>query len=111
MKHHMLNVVHEAKRYNQKEVFSLSEHRLVSDNKRYNYMLLSRLKMDCEYFLRQGGLSERSLWSGSIEEIISSMKELWHSFSEKDKPEWLTLEEIEEFHEKMKQTQTRRKQS
>lgn len=105
------SVAPKGKQYNSKEVFSLSEHKLVSDNKKYNYMLLSRLKMDCELFLRRGGGSERSLWSGSIEEIISSMKELWDSFSEKDKPEWLTLEEIEEFHEKMKQTQTRRKQS
>lgn len=54
----------------------------------YDYMLLSRLKGDCEYFIRRNGKCS-SLWS-DIKTMLSKMEELLQSFSEEDKPEWLT---------------------
>ena len=68
----------------------------------FNYMLLSRLQSDCEYFLNHGCRSERNLWAGNVEDQISKMKELWNLVAEK--PEWLSMEEIIAYEEKMKKT-------
>jgi hypothetical protein len=65
----------------------------------FNYMLLSRLQSDCEYFLGAGAGSVRNLWASTIEEHISKMKELWNLVPEK--PEWLSFEEILDFEKEM----------
>lgn len=70
----------------------------MSDAK-FNYMMLSRLESDCKYFLGNGGKSERTLWAGSVEEQISEMKKLWNELEVK--PEWLTMEQIESYHQQM----------
>lgn len=70
---------------------------------RFNYQMLSRLKQDCNYFLGNGNRSERSLWAGSVDGQIAEMKSLWEQFSEDEKPEWLTYEEILDYEKKMKQ--------
>lgn len=72
------------------------------DKNTFNYQMLSRLKMDCEYFLGNGGRNEKHLWADTVAEQIEEMKRLWHGFSEEDKPEWLTLEEIEDYAFRMK---------
>ena len=64
-----------------------------------DYMLLSRLQSDCEYFLKAGGRSESSLWAGSVKEQIEKMKELWNSLDKK--PEWLSMEDIEKYEKEM----------
>ena len=38
---------------------------------------------------------------GSVEKICDEMESLWKSFSYEDKPEWLSLEQIKEYKEKM----------
>ena len=68
----------------------------------FNYSLLSRLQSDCKYFLGNGNRSESCLWAGSVAEQIEKMKELWHSLVEK--PEWLSLEKINEYEAKMTQS-------
>lgn len=70
----------------------------MSDAK-FNYMMLSRLESDCKYFLGYGGRSERTLWAGSVEEQISEMKKLWNELEVK--PEWLTMEQINDYEAKM----------
>lgn len=70
----------------------------MSDAK-FNYMMLSRLESDCKYFLGNGGKSERTLWAGSVEEQISEMKKLWNELEVK--PEWLTMEQINDYEAKM----------
>ncbi len=60
---------------------------------RFNYMLISRLKMDCDYFLGNGHRNKKHLWADSVSEQIQRMKELFNSF--KEKPEWITFKEIE----------------
>ena len=70
----------------------------------YNYMLLDRLKQDCEYFLGNGnGNAEHSLWAKDIDEQIAKMKELYNSFTDDQKPEWITMEDINNYEKEMKE--------
>ena len=66
----------------------------------YQYMLLDRLKMDCEYFLGNGNRNEKHLWAGSVDAQIKEMKKIWNSLNEK--PEWLTMEDINNYEKLMK---------
>lgn len=68
---------------------------------RADYMLLGRLQSDCEYYLGHGGRCESRLWAGSVTEQIEKMKELWKSFPEGQKPEWLTYEGILEYEKRL----------
>lgn len=63
-------------------------------------MLLSRLESDCKYFLGNGNRCERHLWAESVDDQISEMKAIWNNLEVK--PEWLTMEQIEEYEAKMK---------
>jgi len=65
----------------------------------YTYMLLDRLKSDCDYYLGNGGRSPKHLWALNEQEQIDKMKELWNSLEEK--PEWLTLEQILEYEKQL----------
>ena len=64
-----------------------------------DYMLLSRLKADCDYFLGAGGRAEKHLWAGNVREQIAKMRELYAALPEK--PEWLTQEDIERYAQRM----------
>lgn len=64
-------------------------------------MMLGRLQQDCLYFLGNGNGREKHLWAGSVEEQISEMRKLLDRFSPADKPEWLTLEDIDKFEKEM----------
>ena len=69
---------------------------LKSDIK-FRYQLLDRLIGDCVYYLGFGNRHKKYLWSQSEEEQIEIMKLLWSSFSDADKPEWTTLDEINSY--------------
>lgn len=69
-------------------------------NLEYNYMLLDRLRSDCEYFLGNGNRNEKDLWAGSVDAQINEMKKIWNSL--KEKPEWLTMEDINNYEKLMK---------
>ena len=60
-----------------------------------DYVLLDRLRADCEYFLGAGGRSEKHLWAGSVYAQIRKMRELYDALPEK--PEWLTAEAIDRY--------------
>ena len=60
-----------------------------------DYVLLDRLRADCDYFLGAGGRSEKHLWAGSVYAQIKKMRELYDTLSEK--PEWLTAEAIDRY--------------
>ena len=64
-----------------------------------DYRLLSRLKADCDYFLGAGGRAEKHLWAGNVREQIAKMRELYDALPEK--PEWLTMEDIERYAQRM----------
>ena len=66
---------------------------------RFNYMLLGRLKSDCEYYICNGGRNAKSLWAHDEQEQIDKMRELYDSLP--IKPKWLTMEQINEYAARM----------
>lgn len=60
-----------------------------------DYVLLDRLRADCDYFLGAGGRSEKHLWAGNVYAQIKKMRELYDTLPEK--PEWLTTEAIDRY--------------
>lgn len=80
-------------------VKKIIEERLATDS--HKYMLLDRMKQDCNYYLGNGNHLKKYLWAGDEKEHIEDMKALWNSFPDDAKPEWLTLEQIEEYEKQM----------
>ena len=72
----------------------------IISNQKFEYMMLSRLKGDVDYFLNNGNRSLRTLREESIDVHISAMKKIYNSII--NKPEWLSMEEILELEKKMK---------
>jgi hypothetical protein len=70
----------------------------------FRYMLLSRMKMDCEFYLNYGNRRVEILWAGNVAEHIKAMVMLHSSFPENGKPEWLTLEQIKAYENRMEDT-------
>ena len=71
----------------------------MADN-RFNYMMLDRLKSDCEYYLCNGGRNAKhSLWAKDEQAQIDKMRELYDLLP--IKPEWLTREQIDEYAARM----------
>lgn len=64
---------------------------------KFNYMLLNRLQLDCDYYLGNGDRCTRQLWAGNEQAQIDKMRELWDSFADDAKPQWLSMEEINEY--------------
>lgn len=60
----------------------------------FRYQLLGRLQSDCEYFLNYGNRNTNRLWAGNVKLQIKLMTELYNSFQEKEKPQWITLDRI-----------------
>jgi hypothetical protein len=54
---------------------------------------------DCEYYLNYGNRNKKILWAGDEKEHIENMLLIYNSFDEK--PEWLTIEQIEKYKELM----------
>jgi hypothetical protein len=55
--------------------------------------------MDCDYYLGYGNRCEKHLWANDVKSQIAKMKEIWNNL--KEKPEWLTMEQILEYEKKM----------
>ena len=64
-----------------------------------DYRLLDRLCTDCEYFLGAGHRNEKHLWAGNVSAQIHKMRELYDTMPEK--PDWLTMEQIEDYADRM----------
>lgn len=62
---------------------------------RFEYMLLDRLRCDCEYYLGYGGKCAKQLWAHDEQKQIDKMRELYDLLP--IKPEWLTREQIDEY--------------
>ena len=67
----------------------------------YQYQLLDRMRMDCDYYLENGQIYGNHLWAVSEKEQIAYMKAIWNNFAEDKKPEWLTWDAILEYEKKM----------
>lgn len=72
-----------------------------SPEKRFNYQLLDRLRSDCDYYLGYGNRNARHLWADDEKEQIEKMKELYNGFSDDEKPEWFTYEQILQYEKAM----------
>jgi hypothetical protein len=70
-----------------------------SDTK-FQYMMLGRLKSDCEYFLGNGAGSTKHLYMQDVNDQIEVMKGLHNGLEVK--PEWLTMEELLSLEERIK---------
>lgn len=70
-------------------------------NLKFRYMMLSRLVMDCNYHLGNGGRSTNGLWAANETSQIANMRALLDTFDSEDKPEWLTEEQIDDYARRM----------
>lgn len=76
---------------------------LTSESSNPAYQLLGRLQQDCDYYLGAGNGHKKHLWASDEAQQIQKMKELYGSLPVK--PEWITLEAINSYEEKMVPTQ------
>ena len=68
---------------------------------KFRYMMLSRMKSDCDYYLGNGNGSTNHLWAGDERSQIANMVALWNTFEPEDNPEWLTWDELMDYAQKM----------
>ena len=64
------------------------------------YMLLGRLQQDCEYYLGFGKKLKKHLWALDEKAHINEMLCIYNYLSEK--PEWVSMDQILEYKEKMR---------
>ena len=64
---------------------------------KFRYMMLDRMRQDCDYSLNRCDGSENVLWSKDKKAQIENMKAIWKTFPKNDTPEWLTWEDILEY--------------
>lgn len=69
-------------------------------DKSSRYQLLTGMKADCDYYLN-GHNNAVHLWAEDETQHIECMLLLWNSFDDRDKPRWLSKEQIIEYGEKM----------
>lgn len=70
-----------------------------------DYMLLNRLQLDCKYYINSvGKCRSSSLWA-DIDTIIEKMESIMDSFTEEEKPEWLTDADFEALKSEIKEIQ------
>lgn len=93
--------VERIERYKNVEIVLTGKPEEPSSKDKFNYMMLSRLQSDCNYYLGNGGRNIKSLWADDEEEQIDEMKKIYNSFDDDKKPEWLTWEEILEYEKQM----------
>lgn len=79
--------------------FYADEIHALSSQKEYefDYMMLGRLQMDIEYYYGHGGRKAKHLYYDTIEEHIKEMKKLYSKFPDDIKPDWISIEEIENY--------------
>ena len=68
---------------------------------RFRYMMLDRLRQDCEYYLGYGNRNTHSLWADDEKDQIENMKAIWLTFPITDTPEWLTWTDILYYEDQM----------
>lgn len=67
----------------------------------FNYQMLNRLQSDCKYYLGYGNRNKKYLCYKDEQEHINEMKKLYNSFSDDEKPEWLTWNQILDYEKAM----------
>lgn len=69
--------------------------------RKFDYMMLDRLRTDCDYFLGNGNGYLGHLYYKEVDKHIEEMKKIYESFPDEEKPEWISLEDIDNYKEKM----------
>jgi len=72
---------------------------LMEEGTEFDYMLLSRLQQDNEYYLNAGSRSPKVLWANDEVDQIEKMKELYNKLDKK--PDWISMDDIEEYERQM----------
>lgn len=80
---------------------------LLSLDNKGKYQFLDRMRSDCTYYL-SGHRNDKNLYGGNVTDHITYMKALWNSFIQDEKPEWLTMEQIEAFEREMKESEAKK---
>ena len=70
-------------------------------DKSFQYMMLGRLRSDCDYYLGYGGRNPDRLCEHNEKKQIEAMKSIWLGFAEYEKPQWLSWEQILDYDRKM----------
>ena len=60
-----------------------------------DYMLLDRLRSDCDYYLGYGNRNPKHLWAGNEQGQIDEMRKIMARLPEK--PDWLSDEDIDRY--------------
>ena len=81
-------------KYKNLKVVILGRENEPTKDEKFRYMMLSRLKQDCDYYLGNGNRSTKYLWAGSEKDQIQEMKTRHNAFTDDKKPEWLTWGDI-----------------
>ena len=79
----------------------MTKEEVLQHDKKFRYMLLSRLQSDCEYYLNYSNRNPKRLWAGDEQRQIEYMILLHDSFKEDEKPQWLTMDEIIDYQKRM----------
>jgi hypothetical protein len=66
----------------------------------FNYMMLSRLQMDCEYFLGNGARNPKVLHQLDTKKQIQEMVRLYNILPVK--PKWISMDDIMLYKDKLK---------
>lgn len=85
----------------EKRGYNYEINEILNHDAEFRYQLLDRMKMDCNYYLGNGNRHDKYLWAGNVTEQIQYMKDLWKSFPDDAKPEWLTWEQICKYEKSM----------
>ena len=100
-----LSIEGEAKEYAQ-EILDMCNkgynESLNEEDDKFNYMMLDRLRQDCEYYLGNGNRNEKQLWAGNVKDQIAEMRKIYDKLPEK--PEWISLEDIDNYERQMLST-------
>lgn len=68
----------------------------------FDYSFLSRLKSDCKYVIDHQISNPRwSLWGITVEKHIEEMRKVYNSFPDDKKPQWITMNDIDNFEKEM----------
>lgn len=81
-------------------LYSATQSKEMQKSQEFTYMMLSRLRQDCEFFLNWGNGNRDRLYHGNIVDHIADMIKLHNNLV--FKPEWLTLKEINKYSKNMK---------
>lgn len=66
----------------------------------FKLQLLGRMQEDCKYYLGAGNKQVKNLWSGNVDDQIADMKELYLSIPKDERPDWISVSEINGYSEK-----------